>query len=129
MKLLVITHEGQGKRKNDFCFPEEGEIAFFGSECDHEKVDGACGCKRSMVGLDSLTGSTTMKVADVSITRQELEERLSHHFMENWNFDAATAKTEAAAMATQLIRLVMAFPVGALIERRGSRLQGRERSA
>ena len=31
MKLLTTTRDGQGKRSNDFCFAEEGEIAYFGS--------------------------------------------------------------------------------------------------
>ena len=67
MKILVATKEGQGQRKNDFCWAEEGEVVKFPSECDRETVDGRCGCRRSMSGANSLKGTKTMKVVEFDI--------------------------------------------------------------
>lgn len=53
MKVLVATTKRQGMRKNDFCHATEGELVKFSFECDGEKVDGKCGCKRSMGGINS----------------------------------------------------------------------------
>ena len=49
MKVLVATRNTQGQRGNDFCFVPEGEIvAFPAAECTGEKIDGSCGCRRSV---------------------------------------------------------------------------------
>ena len=50
MKLLVATTKTQGQRKNDFCWVPEDEIVQFAFVCDGEKIDGSCGCRRSMSG-------------------------------------------------------------------------------
>ena len=43
MRILVATEETQGRRPNDFCFAEEGEIVTFSPECTSEEIDGPCG--------------------------------------------------------------------------------------
>jgi len=73
MKLLVATTQTQGQRQNDFCWATPGEILHFGSECDREGIDGACGCKRSLSGLDSLKATTTMIVAAWKFPRTNSE--------------------------------------------------------
>ena len=67
MKILVGTTETQGRRKNDFCYTKEGEVLCFHLECDGETVDGSCGCKRSMSGVD--TNKATGIVVETTVRR------------------------------------------------------------
>ena len=70
MKVFVATKEGQGLRQNDFSHAEEGELVLFSYGCDRDKdnVDGGCGCRRSMDGFKTLSGTTTFKVVDMEMT-------------------------------------------------------------
>src|SRR5688572_27701467 len=72
LPVLTATPRTQGYRSNDFCFTTASEIVMFGSECDGESIDGSCGCRRSLVGLDSLKSTTTFLVARLPLSRQEL---------------------------------------------------------
>ena len=54
MRVLVATKKTQKQRENDFSFVPENELLYFGSQCSGEKVDGSCGCKRSLVGVKCL---------------------------------------------------------------------------
>ena len=76
MKVLVATNEGQKQRKNDFSHTTEGEFVKFGFECDGETVDGNCGCKRGMVGFDTLKATTTFKVTEKDISKENYISRL-----------------------------------------------------
>ena len=64
LKVLVSTKGGQGGRDSDFNFCKDGEIVYYGMECDRDEndVDGDCGCKRCLIGVNGLTGTTTFKV-------------------------------------------------------------------
>jgi hypothetical protein len=77
MKVLTATKETQGKRSNDFCWTEEGELVNYSFECDGETVDGSCGCKRSLAGLKTLKATTTVKVADLDITEDDLKTQIT----------------------------------------------------
>jgi hypothetical protein len=59
MKVFVSTKDGQGIRNNDFSWTNEGELVKFALECDGEKIDGKCGCRRSMSGFDTHKATTT----------------------------------------------------------------------
>ncbi len=123
MKVMVATREGQGLRKNDFCHAEDGEpVGFPTVECDGERVDGSCGCRRSMVGLKSGKSTTTFKVADISDIDEEgllliLSEQVADYaklldmspYVER-DFDS-------------LIKLADTFGDGSILERRGDHIQ------
>ena len=126
MKLLVATTQTQGQRQNDFCWATPGEILHFGSECDREGIDGACGCKRSLSGLDSLKATTTMIVAEVEISDNELRNRLRAHFINDWGMDDAAATEWARVEAVKLMDLGNAFETGDVLERRGSTIRLRK---
>src|SRR4030042_6480117 len=72
MKLLTATSETQGQRPDDFMWCTEGEIVKCGTECDGEEIDGQCGCRRSMVGVQCNKATTTMKVVQVDMSKGEL---------------------------------------------------------
>jgi len=128
MKVLVATKEGQGIRKNDFCWVPEGEIVHFGFECDRDKEgpDGHCGCRRAMVGLECAKATTTMKVAEVPVKRREIVARLKKHYREDWKMKAKEAEKIVKDEMKDLADVVAVFPLGAVIEKRGNVFQMRK---
>lgn len=117
MKLIVATQEKQGARKNDFHHANEGEIVYFGVECDCETVDGPCGCKRSLVGIESHKASTTFKVIEKNISEAELCQLLKENLAKaGWGEISDSAiKSDVRS----LMRLAKQFPIGSILERRG----------
>ncbi len=125
MKVLVATKQTQGQRKNDFCFCTEGELVKFGMECDGESVDGSCGCKRALCGMDTSKATTTMMVVDLPTVSPEGFRAKWHEAMtrEGWlkhGTEDENRKWEADDCA-ELLRLAEFFAVGAVIEKRGRR--------
>ena len=118
MQLLVATAESQGQRSNDFSFPPEGELVIFALECDGEGVDGSCGCVRSMVGIDAKTATTTMKVAEVAISFEQLKTRIAEHYAA-WKLKNAAWSYRMEAL--DLIHVGSHFPLGAIVEKRAPR--------
>lgn len=123
IKVFVATKEGQGKRKNDFCFANEGELLKFPSECDRETTDGRCGCKRSLAGLDTFKSTTTFKVIERDLSEDQFIELLGESDEKaGWSF----AKPETREMGHYILQLAKNLPVGKILERRGNRIQVRE---
>jgi hypothetical protein len=125
MKVLVSTQLTQGKRKNDFCFVPEDEIVTLGVECDGESIDGECGCRRSLGGVECHKATTTVKVADLPITKAEYEEILFQSFVTGGWGDSNEIKEIAKSDAEMLLSLSEKFNVGDIIERRGETFQRR----
>jgi hypothetical protein len=126
MKLLVATTRTQGQRKNDFCFVPEDEIVHFAFECDGEKVDGGCGCRRSMSGIVCRKATTTMKVADVEISITDLKGLLFDYFCSVWKYSPVEALKSAGVEGNELLRVAQGFEVGAIVEKRGPFFQQRK---
>ena len=124
MLLMVATKKGQGKRKNDFTWTEEGEIVTFSNECDGEKIDGPCGCRRSMTGLNSRKATTTMLVKEMDMTPDQLKEKLRESFKKA-GFGSAMEdermKRFIETDAKELMRIANCFQEGDVIERRGDK--------
>src|SRR5688572_27337393 len=76
MKVIVATSKLQGQRKSDFCHATEGELVVFPFQCDGEKIDGPCGCRRSMSGIDSGKATTTMMVVEMEISSEEFRTKI-----------------------------------------------------
>ena len=129
MKLLVATSKGQGKRKNDFNFCNEGEIVTFVFECDGESIDGRCGCRRSLSGVDTRKSTTTMKVIKSSMTKEDVAEAIYNSLekggwinmmCKEWGIKTASKDTE------ELLKVASSFKVGDIIEKRGDKFQVRK---
>lgn len=121
MKIIVATSETQGQRKDDFYFADEGEIVIV-SDCDN--LHAGCGCERSMLGVRSGAGTTTMMVIEADITRKQFIEQLRTS-----NGDYAGVNLSSiifAAEADALLKLASKFPAGAVIERKGEDFQQRD---
>ena len=121
MRVLVATKKTQKHRANDFSFVPENELLFFGFQCSGEKVDGSCGCKRSLVGARCLKGTTTMKVAESKLDEEGLAEAI-HRAWKKGGFIAsledARTRGRARRMARQLVAIAKRHPVGTILERR-----------
>ena len=128
MKILVSTKNKQGCRDNDFCFVPEGEIVilpFF--ECGNEGVDGACGCKRSLMGIKAMTGTTTFEVADIGISKMEFvklykEAMIKAGFGKVFKRNDKEQKREMENIlfdnVAKLTKLAENYPIGTVLERR-----------
>lgn len=128
MKVFVATKSKQGKRKNDFSHTKEGELVKFGFECDGESVDGKCGCKRSMVGVDTLKATTTFAVKDINIKVEEYIKKLLDSERKGGWLNKESSKDTIKAMedaAKYLLELANGFAVGAILEKRGDKIQVR----
>ena len=129
MKVLVATEEGQGKRKNDFFWATGGELVHFPFECDGETVDGRCGCRRSMGGMESHKGTTTFKIVEKDISEADFLEKLIQSYKSAGWFKEEPDKDwkkALAADAKELHELAESLPLGRVIEKRGNVIQVRK---
>lgn len=128
MKVLVSTTETQGWRKNDFCHVPEGELVTWATECDGEAVDGKCGCRRAMIGLESRCATTTFKVVDLPMSEVEYSAQLTASLKAGgWDklFEKNDLRELVAEDQKDLLRMAALFPVGLVIEKRGTKIQVR----
>jgi hypothetical protein len=121
----VATHKTQGKRKNDFAWCEEGEPVGFSLECDGEKIDGKCGCRRSFSGMQSRKATTTAKVVESGMTELDYCTMFGISEQKAWGKDTFTAE-ELVAGAKELLEIAAVFAVGDIVEKRGSKIQVRD---
>jgi hypothetical protein len=117
MRILVATCETQGHRASDFNFAQEGETVVLSDEHDGEDVDGACGCQRSLVGIESGRATTTMRVIEAGWTRAEFYEQLREARQEY--LEVGVDEENIIAEADYLLAIAERFSTGAVIERRG----------
>jgi len=124
MKVLIATKEKQGIRKNDFSFTDEGEFVKFGFQCDGESVDGGCGCMRSVCGFDTQKATTTFKVEDEEITKEDYINKFLKSEKEAGWFKEKD-KEEFTDMAEELLSIADQFKTGTILEKRGSKIKER----
>ncbi|MDL5158116.1 DUF7715 family protein [Actinomycetospora termitidis] len=117
MKVLVATGRTQGARDNDYHHAIEGELVRIDPPCrkDRDDPDGRCGCGRGFAGMNSQRATTTARVAEVPLTREEYAEALRSS-LEHDGYEPCTCRSTDEADA--LAELAATWPVGAVIERR-----------
>lgn len=122
MKLLASTSKTQGQEPRDFCWVKEGELVGFGllkgKGCFTEKMNGSCGCSRSLVGLHSRKSTTTFKVVDKNINRDEFVNMLLTS-NKKAGFDSKTNRKVIFERyekdADDIIAAVKDYPVGSVL--------------
>ena len=130
MKILISTSKTQGQRKSDFNWTKEGELVKFGFECDTDKrkIDGKCGCRRSMVGLDTAKGTTTFKVIDMSISHKDYVHRIKDSFVKTgWGEVGIDIIDMSESDAIQLEEIANHFSVNTILEKRGDKFVERKK--
>ena len=128
VKVLVATKETQGQRHSDFSRAKEGELVLSGYECDLERIDGRCGCRRSKVGVETLSSTTTFKVVERNITDAKLIELVRESYRHSgWLllFSEEEGQYQIETDVAELKRLADSFPIGAILEKRGERIRQR----
>ena len=130
MKIFVATNKSQSARDSDFCHTEEGEILTFAVECerDEEDPDGECGCRRSLLGIDSSGATTTFTVAELPMKSAEYKKEVVAYFADKGWFDLSNEQTVEMFTndADILIEAADRFPVGVVLEKRGDTIQMRQ---
>jgi hypothetical protein len=123
MKVLVATQETQGKRENDFNHADTDELVRFVFECDGESVDGRCGCRRSMSGVNSLKATTTVQVKSKKMSPEEYKTRIRKSLQKGgWN----PTEKMVAGEAKELLRIANYFPERTVLEKRGDTFAARK---
>ena len=127
-KYVGATKKSQGWRKNDFSFVDEGEPVNFGSMCDRATPDDKCGCARAMCALDGKGATTTVMVmeTDEEFFKLMMVDKIIEHYTEDWSYCEDTAKAMALRDIIELEETFSVFPVGEVIEIRGSKIQTRD---
>lgn len=129
MNIFVSTKETQGHRKNDFCFVPDNEPVLFGFACDCESVDGKCGCKRSLVGAYCHTATTTFKIVNTPMSKRDYVERMIQSSRDaGWPIDKNKELYSAVYDDIQeILKIAEYFNDGDILERRGRKIQTRQR--
>lgn len=126
MRLLVATTRTQGDRADDFSWAEPGELVMPPFHACDEPVDGPCGCRRSLVGMRTTRPTTTIEVADVTLTLDQLCDTVRASLDgAGWLRcvdDVDVAERWVADIAWELVQAGARFPVGTVLERRGRAL-------
>ena len=122
-QLFISTHHGLGTRTNDFCWTIPGEVVIVPLiECDLERVDDRCGCRRSFTGIDTGRGTTTFEVVNAVTGAEKLAARLFVNlFTKGW----PVTMEQMQGFAEEYLDFVQQFDVGRIYERRGNRIQER----
>lgn len=125
MKVLAATCVSQGSRDSDFDWTVEGELVWIGMVCarDRKDPDGGCGCGRSFSGLSSHRATTTAQVRDLALSRDDVITALGGYY-ESAGYGVVEPR-ELDEEVDEMLRVVSAWDVGTVIERRLERLRPR----
>ena len=125
MRILVATAQMQGQRDNDFNWCDEGElVAFDGFDCDGGSVDDNCGCRRAMGGLRTYRATTTIRVAESDLTKNEyISHIIDAKNKQGWKGDIDRWMPQIDV----LLSIAKGYPVDTILERRGNVIQPRQK--
>ena len=122
LNVLASTTKTQKQRMNDFCFVPEDELVTFGFVCDGEEdPDSECGCSRSMTGVECRKGTTTVKVIQTNMSKEEYLDRLWEGEKKVWGLSDTDVNEagEFIEFTNELLRIAKSFPVDSVLEYRG----------
>ncbi len=120
MKILVVTKEAQGRRRDDFCFADEGDVVRMPIQCSTGCVNGGCECRRALESTQNKKWTTTCKVIErADMTFEKLYAMLDTHV--SGELSPETTRKEALYLAS----IAGQFTHGTVIERCGERFTER----
>jgi hypothetical protein len=125
MKILTATPAGQGVRQNDFDWCIEGEIVWVARVCDTDGTDpdGPCGCGRAFPGLNSHRATTTARVSDLPLSREEVIKAVAAYYEAAGH--AAIPSAELEFEVDEVLDIASTWDVGTIVERRVWEIQPR----
>jgi hypothetical protein len=127
MKVLTATTATQGARDNDFDWAIEGELVWVGIVCAKDQRDpdrGGCGCGRSFAGMSSHRATTTARVSDLDLTRDDIVTAYAG-YLESAGYGRFAA-IELADEVDAMLDACARWPTGEIIERRLDVLRPRQ---
>ncbi len=115
MRVFVATSEGQGLSLSDYCDLKEGDLVFFPLlNCRTHPDDFDCGCSDRIMDSNDPEGSTTtFKVADVDITKEEYYKKL--------------VANDREKQLEELLAAASYFPVGTVLEKEEDDIRARSK--
>ncbi len=125
---MVATSETQGRRTNDFFLTAPGElVALPVLICEGEDVNGSCGCRRSLSGVDTLLATTTAQVQETDLSREEYMQLVEGMLLQGgWHKERGVACREMAEMVgAPALTAAATFPSGSILEYRRDRFNQR----
>ena len=128
MKIFVASDNGQGDRKSDYYWLINGEPVMLGFDCDRDRddIDGGCGCRRGVVGMDSAKAGTTFTVEDRNVTvNQYRRMHLEAYIRQGWLKEGDSLPSDLRAACDEWADSARNYYVGDVIERRGDTIQRR----
>lgn len=132
VKYIATTSQTQGLRKSDFCneSTEEGDPVVFVFECDTDKenIDGSCGCRRSMKGVNTGGSTTTFIVmeSDNPNFYKELHAKIKSSLQMDWLMTPKEADKQAKMDVFNLKQVSIFAEVGTIVEKRGDTFKVRK---
>jgi hypothetical protein len=128
MRVLVATSRTQGLVDGDYCYTVDGELVLCGPplECCSPEH---CGCGRGFPGLASCRATTTAMIVELpELDRAQLGRAISDSLVrQGWLAGLAQSEIDEGVEdeITLIERVTKAFPLGAVLGRRGSQVSMR----
>jgi hypothetical protein len=124
MKILVATKASQGTRKSDFNWTDEGELVEMPCVCSRgcasNPDDDSCGCGRSFGGLLSFKATTTAKVIETDMSRDEY---IAAHALSECKAGWEPSPATVAHWASVMLNAAKRFKPGDIVENRGGQIK------
>jgi hypothetical protein len=121
MMTLISTQKTQNTRPGDFSWVPEGELVVSGASgmCDNHKLyrEGElsrCGCDRAFRGIESRKGTTTVEVAETSLTREEIIEKHTEGLIASWG-DDPDVRVLAIGEVDEMLAVAADLPLGTVM--------------
>ena len=123
INVIASTVKTQGFRRNDFCFVPEDEPVMIGVVCDKDakKPDGSCGCSRSLVGFGCYKATTTVKITEMDLTK----EQYITMYINSWLGTGYPIFKDTALNAEIMFNAAQRYPKGTILEYRAGMFSAR----
>jgi hypothetical protein len=126
ISVLVATTRTQGARDSDFITCSPQELVDITAACAHDPSDpGACWHCHAFTGLDTRRATTTAEVAERAMS---VDDYIAAHLASLRRAglpDSPRVRRWAREAAREMLRIAAAFPVGAVVDRRGDTIEQR----
>lgn len=113
MIRTLTAHYYADAGPTDFCYTVEGElVVYFDVGCRSAE----CRCWTSLAGLNSGGATTTAKVTEVPVTRDDAVQAVAGFLERTGLIDADDITDMATELVDEAIDIAAEFPVGTVIE-------------
>jgi hypothetical protein len=119
-KVFVATRRTQSHRDNDVAHNDSPELVDLARTCDQNRADSANGCARAFTGLSSGKVTTTAEVVERDLTLVQFRNVVHRSLVTAGFDDDPELRRVAEQSADEMARIAAGWPVGTVVERRGT---------